>query len=348
MRALVYNKGSYSLLERPIPKIAKGTDAVVKIKKTTICGTDLHILKGSVKTCTDGRILGHEGVGVITEIGRDVQNHKIGDLVLISCITSCGKCPNCARGFYGHCKDGGWMLGNTIDGCQAEFVRVPHADNSLHSLDKNLPSKKLEGYVMMSDILPTGLEVGVQEGQVTSEKTVCVVGAGPVGLACVATAKSLNPKAIIMVDRDANRLKVAQELGATHVYDNSDNQAAEKIMKHTNGNGVDVAIEAIGTPTGWDICENIVAAGGNIAILGVHGKPVTLHLERMWYRNFTLTAGLVHTTSIQSIKKRVDKGEILPEKLISHHFRLSELETAYDVFGNAAKHNALKVIIAND
>jgi len=339
---------SHALMVKPIPTLKTQTDAIVRMKMTTICGTDLHIMKGSVKTVTDGRILGHEGVGIITEIGNDVSNHRVGDQVLISCITSCGKCPNCSRGFYAHCKTGGWLLGNTIDGCQAEYVRIPHADGSLHSLSLQTPQSKLESYVMMSDILPTGLEVGVIDGQVQANKRLAIVGAGPVGLACVATAKSFNPLEILMIDRDAHRLKIALELGATHAFDNTHNQAVDSIMKHTNGEGVDVVIEAIGTPSGWDMCENIVSSGGNIAILGVHGKPVTLHLDRMWYRNFTLTAGLVHTSTIPEIKKRVDKGELNPEKLISHHFGLTEIERAYDVFTNAARHNALKVIIKND
>lgn len=346
MKALVYyGVGKKQWEERPNPYIEAATDAIVRMKKTTICGTDLHIMKGNVATVGEGRILGHEGVGIIEEIGSGVTEHKVGDKVLISCITSCGKCANCKKGCYGHCVNGGWMLGNTIDGCQAEYVRIPHADASLYSLPHDTHE---DAYVMLSDILPTGLEVGVLEGKVRPGCTLAIVGAGPVGLAALLTAQFYSPARIIMIDLDDNRLNVAAELGATNLINNRNGKAVEQVMKLTAGAGVDVTIEAIGTPTGWDICENIVAAGGNIAILGVHGKSVTLHLEQMWRRNFTMTAGLVHTTTIPMLMSAVQAGRLQPEKLISHHLGLSDIRHAYDVFGEAANHQALKVLMTND
>lgn len=346
MKALVYyGPGKQSWEERKKPGLEKQTDALVRIHKTTICGTDLHIMKGNVVTVAEGRTLGHEGVGFIEEVGSAVTNFKVGDKVLISCITSCGKCSFCKRGVYGHCSDGGWILGNTIDGCQAEYVRIPHADNSLHLVP---PEADEEAFVMLSDILPTGLEVGVVDGKIQPGSTVAIIGAGPVGLAALLTAQFYSPSEIMMIDLDDNRLEVSKSLGATRMISNRKGEAIAEIMKLTDGKGVDVAIEAIGTPAGWDICEEIVCAGGNIAILGVHGKSVTLHLEKMWKKNFTLTAGLVHTTTIPMLAKGVLSGKIQPRKLISHQFKLSEMLKAYEVFGNAAAHRALKVMITND
>lgn len=353
MRALVFGGAGKKTWEmRPVPRLLKSTDAVVRMEKTTICGTDLHILHGNVATCEPGRILGHEGIGVIEEVGKDVKRFKAGDRIIISCITSCGRCPNCAKGFFGHCLDGGWLLGNTVDGTQAEAVRVPHVDFSCHavppSLSRGPPSAELDPYVMLSDILPTGLEVGVDDGHVAPGKTVAIVGAGPVGLAALVAATARSPSMLVAVDTNAHRLQQAKKLGATHTVDNSDGKAADELMRLTGGKGIDVAIEAIGLPVGWQVCEDSVAAGGNIAILGVHGKSVTLHLERMWRRNFTLTAGLVHTNTIPKLLDQTAKGEILPENLITHRFKLSEILTAYDTFGNAGRHNALKVIMNND
>ncbi len=346
MKALIYHGTNRLALEdRPRPMLQKPTDAIVHIEKTTICGTDLHILHGNVPTTDAGRILGHEGVGIVVEAGTAVRNYHVGDRVLLSCITACRNCPACDRSFYGHCEDGGWLLGNVIDGCQAEYVRIPHIDGSAYPLPHGVNA---DPYVMLSDILPTGLEVGVEEGNVKEGSVIAIIGAGPVGLATIIAAALRRPSRIIVVDLDAHRLEVARSLGATDCINNSDGSAARIIMDMTKGRGVDIAIEAIGTPPGWYLCEDIVASGGNIAILGVHGKPVTLHLERMWKRNFTLTAGLVHTTTIPQIKAAVDAGTIDPTRLISHHFSLSELEKAYDVFGNAARHQALKVILTNN
>ena len=345
MKAHVYlGDGKTSWEDRPMPKKKEETDAIVRIKKTTICGTDLHILKGSVATCTAGRILGHEGIGVIEEVGSKVEKYKVGDEVIISCITSCGHCVNCKRDFFAHCDKGGWILGNVIDGCQAEYVRIPHVDHSTHRLPKGISD---EAMVMLSDILPTGLEVGVMDGKIAAGQMIAIVGVGPVGLAALMSATFRNPKMIIAIDRDENRLEVARKMGATHIINNSDGSAVKQVQELTGGKGVNVVIEAIGTPSGWDICEDIVASGGNIAILGVHGKPVTLHLERMWYRNFTLTAGLVHTNTIPQLMEAILSKQIDPNLLISHRMKLSEVKKGYDIFSHAAEHKALKVILEN-
>jgi len=342
MKALVYHGPEKKAFEDKLkPTLKEPTDAVVKITHTTICGTDIHIMKGDVPTVTDGRTLGHEGVGVIEKIGTSVSNFRVGEKVLISCITSCGKCENCRKGMYSHCDNGGWILGNTIDGTQAEYVRIPHADTSLYHIPNGADEEAL---VMLSDILPTGFECGVLNGQIKPGDTVAIVGAGPIGLAALLTAQFYSPSKIIMVDTDPNRLEVAKTFGAaTTVHSN----AVEEILKLTNGKGVDVAIEAVGSPATFDICQSILAPGGHLANIGVHGKSVELHMEKLWSDNVTITTRLVDTVTTPMLMKIVQSGKLKPQQLITHHFRLNDIMKAYDTFGNAGKEKALKVIITN-
>ena len=347
MKALVYQgPGNFALEDKPKPVLQMATDAIIRVTKTTICGTDLHILKGDLPTVSPGRILGHEGVGVVDQVGAGVSTFKNGDHVLISCISSCGRCEHCKKGMASHCSnDGGWILGNLIDGTQAEFVRIPFADNSLHPVPVGADEEDL---VMLSDILPTGFECGVLNGQVKPGDTVAIVGAGPIGLAALLTAQFYSPARIIMVDTDDNRLAVAQTLGATEVANNADGKAAERVMTLTSDRGVDVAIEAVGIPASFDICQSIVGAGGHIANIGVHGKPVQLNLDKLWDRNITITTRLVDTVTIPMLMKTVTARKVKPKQLITHRFTLSETMKAYDTFGNAMRDRALKVIIRND
>ena len=346
MRALVYHgPGRRAWEEKPKPRIREATDAVVRVTTTTICGTDLHILKGDVPTVTDGRILGHEGVGVVEEVGAAVGAVRKGDTVLVSCITSCGRCVACKKAMYSHCEDGGWILGHTIDGTQAEYVRVPHADTSLYRL---APGADEEAMVMLSDILPTGFECGVLNGQVKPGDTVAIVGAGPIGLAALMTARLYSPAEVVMVDLDPKRLEVARGLGATSLVSSADGKAVERVMALTGGAGVDVAIEAVGIPATFDICQSIVAAGGRIANIGVHGKPVQLRLERLWSHNITLTTRLVDTAATPVLMKMVNAGRLDPKPLATHHFPLEDVMRAYDTFGDAAREGALKVILRNE
>jgi alcohol dehydrogenase len=343
MKALVYHgRGQKKLEDRPMPRIAAATDAIVKVTKTTICGTDLHILKGDVASCAPGRILGHEGVGVIAEAGAGVTVFQPGDPVLISCISSCGKCEYCRRGMYSHCTTGGWILGNSIDGTQAEYVRIPHADTSLYRIP---PGADEEALVMLSDILPTGFECGVLNGKVQPGGTVAIVGAGPVGLAALLTAQFYAPAEIIMIDLDDNRLAVATQFGATRTVNSDDGQAAASVMKLTGGRGADTAIEAVGIPATFELCEEIVAAGGTIANIGVHGAQAALHLERLWDRNITITTRLVDTVSTPMLLKTVQAGKLDPKRLITHRFKLEAILAAYETFAQAADAKALKVII---
>ncbi len=343
MKALVYlAAGKKALDERPKPEIAAQTDAIVRITRTTICGTDLHILKGDVPSCKPGRILGHEGVGIIDSVGTAVTAFKPGDPVLISCISACGKCPYCRKQMYSHCADGGWILGHTIDGTQAEFVRIPHADNSLYPIPAGADEEAL---VMLSDILPTGFECGVLNGKVEPGSTVAIVGAGPIGLATLLTAQFYSPAEIIMVDLDDNRLDVARRFGATSTVNSADGKAAETIMKLTAGRGVDTAIEAVGIPATFELCEQIVAPGGIVANIGVHGKKVELHLESLWDRNISITTRLVDTATIPMLLKTVGSRKMDPKMLITHRFKLASIIAAYETFANAGETKALKVII---
>jgi alcohol dehydrogenase len=344
MKALIYHgPGKRAWEEKPKPKIQDATDAIVKIVKTTICGTDLHILKGDVPTVTNGRTLGHEGVGIVDEAGSAVTGFKVGDRVLISCISSCGKCESCKKGMYSHCENGGgWILGNTIDGTQAEYVRIPFADTSLYKVPANADEEAL---VMLSDILPTGYECGVLNGQIKPGDTVAIVGAGPVGLAALLTAAFYSPSELIMVDTNDFRLDVSKKFGATKTINSTDGKAVEKIMALTGNRGVDVAIEAVGIPATFGLCEDILAPGGHLANIGVHGKPVELHMEKLWSRNVTLTTRLVDTVSTPLLLKEVNSGKLEPRKLITHTFKLDDVMKAYDTFSNAAKEKALKVLL---
>jgi alcohol dehydrogenase len=345
MKALVYHgAGKKAWEDMPKPTIIESTDAIVKILKTTICGTDLHIMKGDLPAVTDGRIIGHEGVGIIEKIGNAVSNFKNGDHVIISCITSCGKCEYCKKAMYSHCENGGWILGNLIDGCQAEYVRIPYADNSLYHIPEGSDEEAL---VMLSDILPTGFECGVLNGQVKPGDTVAIVGAGPIGMAALLTAQFFSPAEIIMIDLDDSRLEVAKTFGATHVINSSDGKAIEKIMELTNNKGVDTAIEAVGIVATFELCEEIVAAGGHLANIGVHGKSVTLHLETLWSRNITITTRLVDTVTTPMLLKTVQSKKIEPQNLITHRFKLDQIMEAYETFGNAGKEKALKVILTS-
>ena len=343
MRALVYQGSSGAVMEdRPRPKLIEPTDALVRITKTTICGTDLHILKGHVPSCAPGRILGHEGVGVVQDVGTAVRGFKVGDRVLISCITSCGRCAYCRRGMPSHCSTGGWILGNTIDGTQAEWVRIPHADSSLYAIPADTDE---EAMVMLSDILPTGLECGVQNGGVQPGSTVAIVGSGPIGLATLLTAQLYSPAQIIMLDPDQNRLEIAKGLGATSVIDLSGKAAVEAVLKLTEGIGVDVAIEAVGLPASFELCGDLIAPGGTIANIGVHGAPVSLHLERLWDRNITLTTRLVDAVSTPMLLRVLRSRRINPKSLVSHRFKLDRMMDAYDTFGRAKETRALKVLV---
>jgi alcohol dehydrogenase len=343
MKALVYlGDGKKAFQDVPKPAIAAPTDAIVKIVKTTICGTDLHILKGDMPSVAPGRILGHEGVGVIEEAGAAVGTFKRGDRVLISCITACGSCTYCRKLMYSHCTAGGWILGNQIDGTQAEYVRIPFADTSLYAIAAGEDEEPL---VMCSDILPTGFECGVMNGNVTPGSTVAIVGSGPIGLAALLTAQFYSPSETIMVDLDDKRLDVAKRFGATKVVNSTDGNALEAIMKITGNIGVDTAIEAVGIPATFELCEQIVAPGGRIANIGVHGKPVSLRLEKLWDRNIAITTRLVDTVSTPMLLRTVRAKKIDPKRLITHHFKLDAVFDAYDTFARAAETGALKVII---
>ena len=345
MNALVYRgPGKPSWESHLRPTLQSPSDAIVRLTTSTICGTDLHILKGDLPSVEEGRILGHEGVGVVDEVGSSVSSFRKGDKVLISCITSCGKCDFCRKQMYSHCRNGGWILGNLIDGTQAEYVRIPYADTSLYPLAAEADE---EAAVMLSDILPTGFECGVLNGCVKPGDSVAIVGAGPIGLAVLMTARFYSPDSIICIDLDDNRLQVARTFGATTVVNSADGNAVQRVLDLTNGEGVNVAVEAVGLPATFDICQGILAAGGHLANIGVHGTSVVLHLEKLWDRNATLTTRLVDASTTPMLLKAVHSGKLEPGKLVTHRFALNDILKAYDTFGHAGKHGALKVALMN-
>lgn len=357
MTAMVYHGANdIRVEERPIPQILEATDAVVRMTKTTICGTDLGIWKGKnpeiegVATQKngkfDGRILGHEGIGVIEEVGSAVKNFKKGDRVIISCVSRCGSCENCQKQLYAHCeKGGGWIMGYMIDGTQAEYVRTPFADNSLYHLPDSLNT---DIAVFLSDVLPTSHEIGVQYGNVRPGDSIAIAGVGPIGMGCLLTAQFYSPATIIAIDMDDNRLAMAKEVGATHIINSSKEDPVAKVLEITGGKGVDCAMEAVGVPATWDICQKVVKPGGHIANVGVHGVSVNFELEKLWIKNLTITTGLVNANTTGMLLKSCCSGKLPLEKLATHHFGFNEIAKAYDVFKHAADEKAMKVIISFD
>ena len=349
MKALVYHgPGEKAWEDVPDPKILQPTDVIVRIDTTTICGTDLHILKGDVPAVTEGRILGHEGVGTVNEVGSAVSTIEVGDRVIISCISACGACSYCHQGLYAHClaEEGapgiGWIFGHLIDGTQAEYVRVPFADNSLYKLPEGVAD---EAAVMLSDILPTGFEIGVRYGRVKPGDVVAVIGAGPVGLASIMTASLYGAARIIALDLDDNRLEQARNLGASDVVNRAAEDWVDQVKDMTDGFGVDVAIEAVGIPSTFEDCTKIVRPGGSVANVGVHGAPVELALQDLWIMDLSITMGLVSGNTTPMLLKLVAQHKLAAEKFATHHFRLDQMMDAYDTFGRAAETKALKVVI---
>ncbi len=345
MNAIIFQgPGEVALVDKPIPELEAPTDAIVRMLKMSICGTDLHILWGDLPKIPTGRTLGHEGVGIVEEVGPNVSGFQRGDKVIVSCITSCGACAHCRKGMYSHCCRGGWMLGNTIDGTQAEYVRVPFADTSLHLAPFDVDESAL---TMVSDILPTGFECGVLNGKVQPGDNVAIIGAGPVGLATLLTAQFFSPANVFVIDMDRNRLKAAKRLGASRTLVSLDGNVVKRILQYTDGQGVDVAIEAVGSGETFNLCQDIIKPGGHIANIGIHGKRVDLHLEKLWSRNVTITTRLVDTTTTQMLLNIVRSGRIHPEYLVTHHFRLGDALAAYETFEHAAEKKAIKVILSN-
>jgi alcohol dehydrogenase len=346
MKALVYHgpgKKSWDIVADPKP--TEPTDIVVQIDTTTICGTDLHILKGDVPTVESGRVLGHEAVGTVVATGSAVSSLRAGDRVIVPAITSCGRCVNCRRGMPSHCAAAGgigWIFGHLIDGTQAEYTRVPFAETSVHKVPEGLTDEQV---LFLTDILPTGYEVGVRNGQVKPGDAVVVVGAGPVGLAAIQTARLAGAATVIAVDLADSRLEHATRFGADHIVNSGEADVDQRVADLTGGGGADVAIEAVGIPATFDICTRVVRPGGVVANIGVHGAPTTLHLEDLWIKNVTITTGLVDGTTVPMLLKLVQSGRIAGDMFGTHEFGLNDILSAYETFADAGKHNALKVVI---
>jgi alcohol dehydrogenase len=344
MKALVYHgPGERGWDTVDDPSIIDPTDIIVRVDTSTICGTDLHILKGDVPETTPGTILGHEAVGTVQEVGAGVSTVGAGDRVLMSCVSSCGRCRFCNEGRYGQCLGGGgWIFGHLIDGLQAEYARVPFADNSVYKVPDALTNEQV---LFLADILPTSFEVGVLNGMVSPGDVVAVVGAGPIGLAAMLTAQLYTPGRIVAIDLDDGRLESARRFGADLVINNGREDAVALIMELTDGLGADVAFEAVGVQQTFELATELIRPCGRVANIGVHGKPVTLHLEKLWIRDVTVTTGLVDTFSIPQLMKLIVSGRLDPSLFTSHRFPLADTMAAYDTFAAAATSNALKVVL---
>ena len=346
MKGFVFHgPGQASWQDVPDPALKEPTDAIVKVGAVTICGTDLHILRCDVPEVRSGTVLGHEAVGEIVEVGSDVRTVRPGDRVLMSCITSCGRCRFCRDGSYGQCRGGGgWILGHLVDGTQAEYVRVPYADLSVHPLPAAVPSEEA---VLLADIFPTSYEVGVLNGHVRPGDTVAIVGAGPIGLAAVATSRLFAPERIISVDMAPARLEAARRLGADAVADARE-EPGQLVADLTDGLGADVVMEAVGVPESFELCTRMVRPGGHVATIGVHGRPATLHLEELWSKDVTITTGLVDTDSTPTLLRLAAAGRLPTGHLVTHTFPVEQMEEAYDVFAKAAETGALKVALGGE
>ena len=344
MRALVYHgPGNKAWEEVSRPTLLDSTDAIVRVDAVTICGTDLHILKGDVPEVTDGRILGHEAVGTVEEVGTGVKNVHPGDRVLVSCITACGACRFCREARYGQCTGGGgWILGHNIDGTQAEYVRVPFADTSTYPVPSGATDQEI---LMLADILPTSYEVGVLNGAVRPGDVVAIVGAGPIGLSAIMGARLFSPSHIVAIDLVDTRLDAAKQFGADVVVNNGREDTIAVVKELTKGLGADVTIEAVGTPATFELAAELVRPGGHVANIGVHGSPATLHLERLWTLDVTITTGLVDTYSTPTLLRLVSSHQLDANLFVTHHFALDEFEAAYDTFARAGETGALKVVL---
>ncbi len=344
MKALVYHGPGEKAWEAvPDPAIQDTTDAIVKVEATTICGTDLHILKGDTPEVASGRILGHEAIGTVQEVGPGVTSVRPGDRVLVSCISACARCQYCREGHPGQCTGGGgWIFGYMIDGTQAEYVRVPFADTSTYKIPAGATDDEI---LMLADILPTGYEVGVLNGKVRPGDIVAVVGAGPIGLSAITGARLYTPGRVIAIDLADARLKAALEFGADLTLNNAREDAVAYVQSVTGGRGADVAIEAVGVPASFELCTSLVRPGGRVANIGVHGKPATLHLESLWIRDITVTTGLVDATSTATLLRLIESHQIDAARFVTHRFALEDILTAYDVFGRAADTGAIKVMM---
>lgn len=344
MKAIVYHgPGKMAWEEVPTPSVVDDTDAIIRVDAVTICGTDLHILKGDVPAVTDGRVLGHEAVGTVESVGAGVRTLAVGDRVLVSCITACGSCGYCRQGMYGQCLGGGgWILGHLIDGTQAEYVRVPFADTSTHRIPPGVTDEQI---LMLADILPTGYEVGVLNGQVQPGQVVVVVGAGPIGLSAMMGARLYSPSHVIAVDKADARLEAAKNFGADITVNNGRQDPREVVDELTDGLGADLAVEAVGVPATFELAATLIRPGGRVANIGVHGEPATLHLEDLWIRNVAITTGLVDTSSTPTLLRLLTAGQLDADRFITHHFAMADFEEAYEVFARAGETGALKVVL---
>lgn len=345
MKAFVYHgPEKMSLDQVPKPTIIKPTDAIVKVTTSTICGTDKHIRHGGMPEVEPGRIIGHEFCGIVEEVGSSVNKFKKGDRVAVSCVTQCMDCYYCRRGMYSQCTTGSWIFGYMIDGCQADYVRVPYADSGMYIIPDSLTD---EDVLFVGDILSTGY-FGAENGNIQPGDTVAVFGSGPVGMCAMATARLWGPARIVAVDIDDSRLEFAKKNGwADYALNPQKVDVVQALKDMTGGRGADVTIEANGFEPTFKGAIDGVRAGGTVSLIGVFEKPQVVEMNKLWKKNIAIKMGLVNANRISELIDLIKEGKLNMKPLITHTLPLSQVAEGYDIF-EERRDNAIKVVLKGD
>lgn len=345
MKAFVYHgPEKMSLDQVPKPTIIKPTDAIVKVTTSTICGTDKHIRHGGMPEVEPGRIIGHEFCGIVEEVGSSVNKFKKGDKVAVSCVTQCMDCYYCRRGMYSQCTTGSWIYGYMIDGCQADYVRVPYADSGMYIIPDSLTD---EDVLFVGDILSTGY-FGAENGNIQPGDTVAVFGSGPVGMCAMATARLWGPARIVAVDIDDSRLEFAKKNGwADYGLNPQKVDVVQALKDMTGGRGADVTIEANGFEPTFKGAIDGVRAGGTVSLIGVFEKPQVVEMNKLWIKNIAIKMGLVNANRISELIDLIKEGKLNMKPLITHTLPLSQVAEGYDIF-EERRDNAIKVVLKDD
>ncbi len=333
MKALVWDGNDIILTERPRPKIENSRDAIVKVCLSSICTSDLHIINGYVPKARKNIILGHEFVGEVIELGDSVGDLKIGDRVSANCETFCGECYFCKQGYINNCENGGWKLGCTIDGCQAEYVRVPFADKGLTKIPDNVSFRNA---LFVGDILSSGY-FGAELCEIKSGDTIAVIGAGPVGLCVMASAKIFNAGGIIAIDIDEARLNIAKIQGlADYVFNPNKCDIENEIKKLTFSRGADAVIEAAGGDNTFETAWKIARANSIIALVAMYEKAQILPLPVMYGKNLIFKTGGVDAIHSKELLEMISAGKLNTDFLISSEYPFSKILNAYKDFDTKA------------
>lgn len=344
MKALIYNKNKIHLGERQMPEIKHPQDAIVKVTMSSICTSDLHIIKGFVPRANEDIVLGHEFVGEVVEVGEGVKRLHAGDRVSANCETFCGECYFCQRGFVNNCEKGGWELGCRIDGCQAEYVRVPYADNGLYKLPESVSYKNA---LFVGDILSSGY-FGADMCEIKAGDTIAVIGAGPVGLCAMMCAKYLGAGKIIAIDIDETRLNIAKDENLADYIINPDLTNVEAEVKLlTRNRGADGVIECAGSSETFQLAWKIARPNAVVGVVAMYEENQILPLPEMYGKNITFKTGGVDANKCDKLIKLIEEQKISTDFLITHTFKLGEILEAYKLFEQKPA-GCLKIAIIPD